>query len=73
MFYYSEIFSYGIAMWNIITKFVIVDTPDAHDFLGKREEGRREPVKIPLKREGGDARVRLPIIEAWTCGYLSFK
>lgn len=32
-----------------------------------------EPVEIPLKREGDAVRVRLPMMGAWTCGYLSFR
>ena len=31
------------------------------------------PVAIVLERRGGEARVRLPRIGAWECGYLDFK
>ena len=32
-----------------------------------------DDVEIALVRDGADARVRLPRIGAWECGYLSFK
>ena len=32
-----------------------------------------EPVEIPLQRVDGTVRIRLPVMGAWTCGYLSFK
>ena len=33
----------------------------------------REPVEVPLKREGGGVRMRLPEMGAWSCGYADFR
>ena len=32
-----------------------------------------EPLALDLVRAGGEARVRLPRMDAWTCGYLDFR
>ena len=32
-----------------------------------------KPVELAVERRGAEARVRLPRIGAWVCGYLDFK
>ena len=58
-------------MTDFLTRRCLADAADAKAAVWHQPEA--DDAGIALVRDGADVRVRLPRIDAWACGYLSFK